>query len=671
MNAKTMTAFLDPPQRRTFELLCDTLAPKLPSDGDDDPRLFTVSAADLNLPDEMEQAVSLLGGASGVRRLARFLNLLESPLANGFMAGHRRSFSQLSLEGRTDVLNAWATSRFAFARRTFATLKRLAMFLLLTVRPGEKENPFWKLLDYPPRLPEQVPGQTPHSALSVISADTSQLLDTDVLIVGSGAAGGVAAAELSAAGLDVLVVEKGAHFPSGEFPTDELTGMRSMYERYGSLSTSDMGLVVLAGSTVGGGTTVNWMTSLEPPQQVLDQWRRQFGFAAAVNGELSDSMAHVRARLSVTTDASCHDAQNEVLERGCRELGYETQVVPRNAAGCRTCDFCGFGCRFGAKQDTRQTFLADACQAGAKILPQARVERILHRQGRAIGAKLMVQTSGGEQRAIEVRAAAVVLAAGAIHTPALLLRSGINSPNIGANLHLHPTTAAYARYSEPVRSWQGVLQSRVCQQFADLDGNGYGVRLEVAPAHPGLWSMALPWQSPRGHRRLVQQLPYLGNIIVLTRDRHTGRIRVDRSGEPVIDYSLHPYDAQHMVRGTIEALRIQRAAGATVVFSPHHRNQAFSSADDAEFEQFLERVGRQKISKHAYGLFSAHQMSSCRLSGNHKTGAVRPDGRLYDMERLFVVDASAMPSACGVNPMITIMGLAHFLSQQIKEQLGK
>jgi choline dehydrogenase-like flavoprotein len=269
-----------------------------------------------------------------------------------------------------------------------------------------------------------------------------------------------------------------------------------------------------------------------------------------------------------------------------------------------------------------------------------------------------------------VHAKIVVLAAGAIHTPAVLLRSGIRNPHVGRNLHLHPTTAAYARYEQPVRSWRGVPQSRVCEHFADLDGQGHGVRLEVAPAHPGLWGMALPWDSPRSHRRQMQQLPHLGNVIVLTRDRHGGRVRIDGQGRPVIDYSVHRDDARHMSRGVVEALRIQRAAGALEVFSPHHHDYACGCGDEQALEAWLQRVARQPIVKHSFGLFSAHQMSSCRLAGRREQGAVRPDGESWDVANLYVADASLMPTACGVNPMITIMGLAHHVAQHVKLRLG-
>lgn len=655
-------------QRRTLELICDTLAPALTVEPGDDAALFGCSADQLHLTDQVEAAARRIDGDRAIVELARFLALLERPLMNGLMAGCWRRFSQLDLDRRIRVLHALSTSRITRLRRAFSTIKRLAMLHFYAGRTEAGANPTWKSLDYAPAVGEAECRSERKASLVPLEIDSAQTLEADVLVIGSGAGGGVVAAELAAAGYDVLIVEKGRFYRDDQFPADELTGLRELYERHGSLTTSDGATIVLAGSTVGGGTTVNWMTCLEPPPYVVEEWARDFGFAAAANGELASSLEFVAKRMGVTTGESPPNAQNGLLELGCRALGYETAVISRNVRGCRDCDYCGFGCRYGAKQDTRQTFLVDAAQRGARLLAQATCERLLHDGKSVRGAEVRAVARSGDSVRIEVKCRAAVVAAGAIHTPALLLRSGVVNPQLGRNLHLHPTTAVYARYAEAVHSWQGVPQSRVCEHFDDLDGSGYGVRMEAAPSHPGLWGMALPWDSPREHRRRMQQLPHLANIIVLTRDRHGGRVRIDEQGRPVLDYELHRDDARRLVRGTLEALRIQRAAGALEVFSPHHRDYTWRREGGESFEAWLGRVERQPIVKHGFGLFSAHQMSSCRIAARREQGAVRPDGQSWDLANLFVADASLMPTSCGVNPMLTIMGLAHHVAQHAKSK---
>jgi choline dehydrogenase-like flavoprotein len=252
----------------------------------------------------------------------------------------------------------------------------------------------------------------------------------------------------------------------------------------------------------------------------------------------------------------------------------------------------------------------------------------------------------------------------------------LGNTNIGTNLHLHPVTVTYGLFDEAVTPWQGPPMSRLSKQFANLDGRGYGVRLETAPVHAGIAASSLAWESGRAHKRLLQRIGHMANIIVLTRDYHGGRVTVDKHGEPILHYQLHPYDARHLMRGLIEAMRVHRASGAKEVSSPHNRQMVYRDTGSdslkersSHFETFLGEVEARGFQPNAYMLFSAHQMSSCRIGGDSSLGAVDPSGETYEVRNLFVADGSVLPTASGVNPMVTIMGTAHYLAQQIKARL--
>ncbi len=262
----------------------------------------------------------------------------------------------------------------------------------------------------------------------------------------------------------------------------------------------------------------------------------------------------------------------------------------------------------------------------------------------------------------------MVAAAGAIHTPALLLRSGLANRNVGRHLRLQPGSASFGIHPEPTRPWRGAPQTRLCDEFADLDGCGHGFTLEVASTHPGLAAMAAPWTSGRRHKRLMQRFDHLSNIMVFIRDRYGGKVTLDRGGRPVIDYALHPYDARHLMRGLTESLRVHRAAGADTLLAPHSRNLEHRRGE-GDFEAYLGKVRSEGLKPNAFALFSAHQTSSCRIGGDRKAGAIRPDGETWEVKNLFVVDGSVFPTAVGVNPMLPIMGTAHYLAQQIKSRL--
>jgi choline dehydrogenase-like flavoprotein len=658
--------FLSPTQQHTLRLICDTLIPAVVPESGDDPRLFELAASSLGTAEQVEAALEQVTGATEQGQMKLVLSLLEVGAFNGLATGIWKGFSDLSLDERTALLRAWGDSRIPEARRFFQSLKRLTMFLFYSTMPDNEPHPAWDVFGYggQPRPPEN--GTKPIQPLAINSPTT---LYTDVLVIGSGAGGGVVAGELSAAGYDVLVVEKGGYYSEPDFYGREQEGSARYFEKQSMLTTDDISMIVLAGSTLGGGTTINWSASLRTPDYVLREWAREHGFDGADSADFKRSLDAVMARINVNEAESTLNTNSAVFVKGCEALGYDVSVIPRNVKGCEECGFCNFGCSFGAKQGTLKTYLQDAYDRGARFLVRAEVERVLHERGIVTGAKLRVQDADGILHDVTVKAKAVVVAAGSIHTPALMIRSGLGNSNIGQNLHLHPVTVTYGVFDEPIYPWQGPPMSRLSKQFANLDGRGYGVRLETAPVHPGIAAMSFAWQSGQQHKRLMAGLGHTSNIIVLTRDYYGGQVRVDKRGQPVLHYQLHPHDARHLMRGMIESLRIHLAAGAREVSSPHNASLTYRKQDGGDFEAYLEAVKAHGFKNNAYMLFSAHQMSTCKIGGDSASGAVDPTGETYEVRNLFVADGSVLPTASGVNPMISIMGTAHYLAQHIKAKV--
>ncbi len=652
-------------EKATLAQICDTFVPSLPPTNADDPRLFRIAAADLNVVDTFEQVIFQVTSEEQQRLFRYFLRAVESAAINRVIAGQPRPFSQLALDERMLLLHTWANSRVPLARQAFQSVKRLSLALFYATMPAGQPNPTWPLMQYadPPGAASDTP--RPIKPLTLTEPTT---LYADVLIIGSGAGGGVVAGELSAAGHDVLVVEKGDYYAEADFHGREYSSSEQMYERRALLTTHDLSINVLAGSVLGGGTTINWTTSLRPAEYVLNEWRTQYGFSGAASREFQESLDAVSARIHVTTEESAPNALNSRLEVGCRALGYQVEVLPRNVRSCEDCGFCGYGCPFGAKQSTLKTYLQDAHDRGARILVNAHVDRITVEHGRATGATIAVK-NGDTVHHVQVKAGAVVVAAGSLHTPALLLRSGLGNAHIGANLHLHPTTMISSRFDEPIQGWCGAPQTRMCREFINLDGRGYGVWLETAPIHPGLAAQAFNWYSGRDHKRQMQNIDHFANIIVLTRDYHGGQVTIDKQGQPVLHYRLHRADKDHLLQGLIAAIKIHAAAGALAIYSPQQCLPGYIPDQNGDLNSYLRRVRNVGLERNAFALFSAHQMSTCRIAGSSALGAVNPAGEMFEVKNLFVADGSVLPTAVGVNPMLTIMGTAHYLAQQIKCRL--
>src|SRR5204863_371832 len=318
----------------------------------------------------------------------------------------------------------------------------------------------------------------------------------DVVVVGSGAGGGCVAGRLAEAGLDVVVLEKGGYNAEADFTHREPESLSNLYLYGGNLASTDLGAVIIAGSTLGGGTVVNYTTSFHTPDYVLQEWAAETGIEAFVSGEFEDSLDQVAARVGVNTDSSQPGVRDQLMAEGLEKLGWNSEALPRAVRGCLqddSCGYCGFGCRVGAKQSTMRTFLEDAAHRGARMVVHADVRRVLIKDGRAYGVRANVN---GHR--LVVKARAVVAAGGSIETPALLLRSGLGG-QVGRSLHLHPGTGAFGVFDEQVRIWTGTTQARYSGEFRHFD-HGWGVLFETVPVHPGLGSGALPWMSANQHR---------------------------------------------------------------------------------------------------------------------------------------------------------------------------
>ncbi|MBV9707222.1 MAG: hypothetical protein JO125_07415, partial [Chloroflexi bacterium] len=244
------------------------------------------------------------------------------------------------------------------------------------------------------------------------------------------------------------------------------------------------------------------------------------------------------------------------------------------------------------------------------------------------------------------------------------------NPHIGCHLHLHPTTVSVGLYPEKVYAWQGVLQSVYSDQFVHLDGN-YGYKLESAPGHPGLFALARPWYSARDHREQMIRGSYLAPMIIVTRDKYTGRVTLDRYGEPIVDYVVSAFERKHIEHGLRQGARIHMAAGASEVMSLQNKPtymepSAHTTMREHQLRTFDRQVRCHGLSVNHILMFSAHQMGTCRMGANPKTSVVDEHHQVHGVKGLFLYDGSVFPSASGVNPMISIMALAHKASRYLK-----
>ncbi|MGB8346145.1 MAG: GMC family oxidoreductase N-terminal domain-containing protein [Ktedonobacteraceae bacterium] len=664
--------WLSPEEMHVLEVVCDTLLPALeppPGSFEEVAAYYRRAASDLHVGLLVAETLGQ-EHAQAREQFRQLLRLLSNSVLGVTLIGKASPFVKLPLEQRERYLLALANSPLGQLRQGYQAMKRLAAFVFYAAPVEQGVNPNWAAIDYTPPVPTPPTTSQPIQPYA-ITGDT--MLEADVVVVGSGAGGGVVAGELAMAGKSVIVLEKGGYHNEANFTLQEAQAMPELYLKRGTLTSKDLGVIVLAGSTLGGGTVVNWTTSFRTPESILEEWDESSGLRGwFTDASLQESFAAIEQRINVNADNSQHNTQNQLLSDGCAALGYHIGVLRRNAIGCeQRCGTCGFGCRYGAKQSTMKTYLQDAYDREARIIVHCAVDRVLIENERAVGVKAIVtDQAAGKTYNLTARARAVIVAAGTINSPVILTRSGLDNPHIGRHLKLHPVTTIAGVYPDKVYCWQGVMQSAYCDEFGYLDGN-YGYKLEVPPAHPGLLGLSTPWYGARDYREQMLQAANITTFIILTRDKGEGRVVIGPDGEAQIDYVVSAYDRRHLLHGLRQAARVHLAAGATSILSLHNkrtrldrpRGGEVSALQLHEFDRQLERHG---MGPNRVMMFTAHQMGTCRMGADPRRAVTDEHAQVYGVKGLFVCDGSLFPAASGVNPMLSIMGLAHRASQYIK-----
>ncbi len=651
---------LTPAERQTLEAVCDAFLPSM-TRGEGESSLFLFRASELGVSGAVEQALNTALSESRATELRLFLRLLDSRAFMLIASAMPYRFAAMDPSQKVVALRRLAVHPLPQIRSGFQALRRLATFLFYAVVPEDGGNVTWPSLRY--ATPAQRPAGSTGSSLALTRIAKAMTLDADVCIVGSGAGGGVVADRLAAAGKTVVVLEAGSGDQAADYDHREVVGMRRLYLDQGTTATKDVGVAILAGSGIGGGTSINWQTCLRTPDHIRDEWAERSGIRAFVEATYTSALDDVCKRLSVSTVESPRNANNEALARGCGALGLAWEPTARNARDCdqSQCGFCAFGCRVGGKKSTANTYLRDAQAASTvTIVPECRAERVRFENGRAVGVDATIRDGAGVTHDVRVNARTVVVAAGALESPALLLRSGVSHPELGRNLYLHPTTAVAGRYEERINGWLGATQTVVSKHFSRLDGN-YGYHLEAAPVHPGLIALALPWSEPFEHRMVMESMAYLSALIAITRDHNGGRVTLDRAGRAVIRYPISTVSQSLLQHGIANIARIHWAAGAVEVRTLHTVSRVLrraSARDGGDIDAFARSIQTLPVHGNRCGVFSAHQMGTCRMGTDPRRDVTDEHGAVHGVPGLYVADASLFPASSGVNPMISVMAIA-------------
>lgn len=500
-------------------------------------------------------------------------------------------------------------------------------------------------------------------------------IDCDVVIVGTGAGGGVAAEILSVAGLNVVMIEEGPLKSSRDFHMRETEAYPSLYMESAARKTADKAINILQGRCVGGGTAVNWTSSFRTPDTTLEVWVRENGLTDFTPEALAPWFARMEQRLSIAPWKVPPNANNQALAVGAQAIGIRWGAIRRNVRGCWNLGYCGMGCPTNAKQSMLVTTIPAALDRGATLIKGTRALRIVHGGGRVTA----LQCAGLDRSGIApgpsrftVRAATFVTAAGAIGSPALLLRSAVPDPHrlVGKRTFLHPSLVSAALMPSIIDGFAGAPQTIYSDHYLDtLPPSGpMGFKLEAPPIHPVLAAITLPGHGGE-HARWMNDLRRMHVLIALLRDGFHpespgGEVRLRDDGTPVLDYPLTDYLWDGARRAFKAMAEIQFAAGASTVVPVHGNGVGF--ADNASAQREIADFQLRPLTT---PVVSAHVMGGCALGNEVRTSVVDASGRHHHLENLYVLDGSLFPTSVGANPQLSIYGITAKLAAGLVTKL--
>lgn len=474
--------------------------------------------------------------------------------------------------------------------------------------------------------------------------------ECNVVIVGSGAGGAVAAAELAAAGLDVIVLEAGAHYNRDNYPADHLEAIAELY-RDGGLTIAEgrPPIPVPVAKVVGGTTVINSGTCFRAPESVLADWKQRFGISWAQ--DMAADYAEAEQTLHVKQlDPETMGRNGQLAMEGAAAIGASGAPIHRNAGNCNQCS-CPFGCEIDAKRGMHVSYLPRAVAAGARIRAGVEVGRVLMEDGRAVGVSCSTRAGGRHRYTVRARRA-VIVAGGSFGTPELLLRSGLGGRQVGRNLHIHPACWVGARYDEEVRGWDGVMQSYYVDEWEHT-----GILLEATftpLAFGGAWLLG----AGESHQRAMLDFGHVGSIGVHLCDKSSGRVGLGAEGSLRASYKLTRDDADRLAFGIARAAEVHFAAGATEVYPNIARVGVLKPGDLPKFEATSFKPSELRLE-------AFHPMGTARIAADPGEGVCAIDGSVNGTRDLYVADGSLFPTSVGVNPMMTIIAFAKQIARGV------
>ena len=521
-----------------------------------------------------------------------------------------------------------------------------ALFGLSTVRSLNGEGSVYKYLDYPINKNTEIEKK-----------DVSIPKSIEVAVIGSGSGGGVAANVLNEK-YEVGLFEKGS-YGNGE-TNNETFGYHNFYDTNGIQQTRGYKVLLLAGMGIGGGTSVNWTTSLRTPDKILNEWDSLTGQNNYFNSsEFKSSMDYVCRELNVDVENNRIPQKEEKLAEGLELNDLSYKIIPRNTsnADCTESGFSTFGRYDESINSTNKVWFSEDKFEPENVFSDTNIKNLDIANGKV--THINVENNGVLHK---VAVDKVILAAGSLNTPKILLDSGYKNKQLGHNLKLHPVSGVAGKFSEEQKPWAGTMQGIYSDDNLFRKDN-YGYLLEGLPMHPSLFFPFFPNNNDK-FDDFVKSYNYWSGSIVLTSDTSSGSI-INKNPQHLWNYKLNDFDQNNLIHGIVNLIKANFSAGAEEIMVASSPTMHWKKSSNESIEEFINTVESIRNEPYRMLLGSAHQMGTARIHPNPEHGVTDLDGKVHGLENVYIVDGSTFPRCSGVNPMITIQSLSHFLMSKV------
>lgn len=491
-----------------------------------------------------------------------------------------------------------------------------------------------------------------------------ETITSEICIIGSGCGGATAARLLAEAGYEVVILEEGRDLVGVERTQRDSQMYDQLYMDRGGRATSDLSVSVLQGRVLGGGGVINACDVVPSPDPVLRHWATKYGLEDFRPEHFSTYRDEALNDLSASRiPENLVNRANGKLRIGARALGFRGEVMLNNRVGCQGLGTCLIGCPIHAKRNPRMVALPKAIEAGARVFTRVRAVGIRHpgQEIKEITVRTLDPLGYHEQGEATVRAKIVIVAANAIASAQLLLRSGIGNEHVGQNLTLQPQLPIIAVFDEEINAFELIPQSYAVTEFEQEDNDEFGLwgyRIEGIMGTPGIVSTIIPLSGPEAMEEMALY-NHMAASLLLAPDRPSGHVEVAKDGRPVIQYTQRDDHRERLREAVANAARIYLEAGAMRVVVPTAPQLVIRSSAD------ISKASDLSLAPATAPLTSAHQQGTIRMAPSERDGGADPDGKVYETRDIYVFDSSGFPTSASSHTMTPIIASSRMLTTKL------